>query len=56
MSSRLKCIFFVRNYSAIPVQLEIFILQYIGWFVLIIWTFVVNQFGCFFRFLMDNFG
>ena len=29
---------FVRKYAAIPVQLEIFILQYIGWCVLIIWT------------------
>jgi len=29
---------FVRQYAAIPVQLEIFILQYIGWCVLIIWT------------------
>ena len=27
---------FVRKYSAIPVQLEIFILQYTGWCVLII--------------------
>ena len=47
---------FVRKYAAIPVQLEIFILQYIGWCVLIIWTFIFNQFGCFFQFLMDNFG
>ena len=37
---------FVLKYAAIPVQLEIFILQYIGWCVLIIWTFIVNQFGC----------
>ena len=29
----------VRKYAAIPVQLENFILQYIGWCVLIIWTF-----------------
>jgi len=28
---------FVRKYAAIPVQLEIFILRYIGWCVLIIW-------------------
>jgi len=35
---------FVRKYAAIPVQLEIFILQYIGWCVLIIWTFIVNQY------------
>jgi len=38
---------FVRNYAAIPVQLEIFIPQYIDWCVLIIWTFIVNQFGWF---------
>ena len=47
---------FVRKYAAIPVQLEIFILQYIGWCVLIIWTFIGNQFSCFCQFLMDNFG
>jgi len=47
---------YVRKYAAIPVQFEIFILQYIGWCVLIIWTFIVNQFSCFFQFLMDNFG
>ena len=28
---------FVRKYAAIPVQLDICILQYTGWFVLIIW-------------------
>ena len=28
---------FVRKYAAIPVQLEIFILQYTGWCVLITW-------------------
>jgi len=33
---------FVRKYAAITVQLEIFILQYIDWCVLIIWTFIVN--------------
>ena len=38
---------FVRKYAAIPVQLEIFILQYIGWCVFILWTFIVNQFSCF---------
>ena len=32
----------VRKYAAIPVQLEIFILQYIGWCLLIIWTLIVN--------------
>jgi len=37
---------FVSKYAAIPVQLEIFILQYIGRCVLIIWTFIVNKFGC----------
>jgi len=43
---------FVRKYAAIPVQLEIFILQYIGWCVLIIWTFIINQFSCFFFFFL----
>ena len=47
---------FVRKYAVIPVQLEIFILQYIGWCVLIVWTFIVNHSGCFCQFLMDNFG
>ena len=47
---------FVRKCAAIPVQLEIFILQYIGWCVLIIWTFIISQFSYFCRFLMDNFG
>jgi len=42
MSGPLKYCF-VRKYAAIPVQLEIFIRQYIGWCVLIIWTFIVNQ-------------
>ena len=32
---------FVRKYAAIPVQLELFILQYIGWCVLIIWTVII---------------
>jgi hypothetical protein len=36
---------FVCKYAAIPVQLEIVILQYIGWCVLIVWTFVFNQFN-----------
>jgi len=35
MAGRLKIIF-VRKYAAIPVQLEIYILQYTGWCVLII--------------------
>jgi len=43
---------FVRKYAAIPEQLEIFILQYIDWCVLIIWTFIVNQFGCFCQLLL----
>ena len=30
---------FVRKYAAIPVQLEIFILQYIGWCALTIWNY-----------------
>jgi len=29
---------FARKYAATPAQLEIFILQHIGWCVLIIWT------------------
>jgi len=52
----IKSYCFVRKYAAIPVQLDIFILQYTGWCVLIKWTFVVNQFSCFCQFLMDNFG
>jgi hypothetical protein len=43
---------FVRKYAAVPVQLEIFILQYIGWCVLIVWTFVSNQFSCVCQFLI----
>jgi hypothetical protein len=46
---------FVRKYAAIPVQIEIFILRYTGCCVLIIWTFILNQFCCFCQFLMDNF-
>jgi hypothetical protein len=44
---------FVRNYAAIPVQLEIVI----GWCVslLIVRTFVFNQFSCFCQFLMGSF-
>jgi len=56
MSGRLKVLCFVRKCAAFPVQLEIFILHYIGWCVLIIWTFIVNQFSCFCQILMDNFG
>jgi len=51
--SSIKMYCFVRKYAAIPVQLEIFILQYTGWCVLIMWTFIVNKFGCFCQFLMD---
>ena len=43
---------FVRKYAAIPVQLEIFILRYTGWCVLIKWTFILNQFSCFCQFLL----
>jgi hypothetical protein len=43
MSGRLKRYCFVRKFSAIPVQLEIFILLYIGCCVFIIWTLFVNQ-------------
>jgi len=51
----IKSYCFVRTYAVIPVQLEIFILQYNGWCVLIIRTFIINQFGCFTQFLTDNF-
>ena len=47
---------FVRKYAATPAQLEIFILQYIGWFVVIIWISVFNQFSYLSQFLTDNFG
>jgi hypothetical protein len=40
----IKTCCFVRKYAAIPVQLEIFILLYIGWCVLIIWTFIFNYY------------
>ena len=58
MSGRLKGIVLSVHtwYAAIPIDLEIFILQYIGWRVLIIWTFIFSQFGCFCQFLMGNFG
>jgi hypothetical protein len=56
MSGRLEDIVLcVRNYAAVPVQLEIVILQYCGWCVLTIWTSVFNQFSCFCQFLMDDF-
>ena len=45
---------FIRNYAAIPVQLEVVVLQYISWCVPIIWNFVFNQFSCFCQFLVDN--
>ena len=38
---------FVRKYAAVPVQIEIVVLQYIGWCVLMVWTFVFNQVSCF---------
>jgi len=58
LSDRLKGIVLsVRTwYAAIPVQLEIFILQYLGWRVLILRSFVFNLFGCFCHFLMKNFS
>jgi len=46
---------FVRKCAAIPVQLEIFILQYTGWCVLIIWTSIINNFGCFCQFVVEIF-
>ena len=52
----IKSYSFVRKYAAIPVQLEIFILHYPGRCVLVIWTFIVNQFSRFCQFLMYNFG
>ena len=47
---------FVRNYAAIPVQLEVVILQHVGWCVFVVWTFACNQFSCFCQFLVDNFS
>ena len=44
MSGRLKGTVFFCKYAAIPVQLEIFILQYISWCVLIIWTLSLNHY------------
>jgi len=38
----IKSYCFVRKYAAIPVQLEIFILQYIGWCVVIIIIIINN--------------
>jgi len=35
---------FVRQYAAVPIQLEIVILQYIGWCVLKIRPFFFNQY------------
>ena len=46
---------FVRKYAAVPVQLEIVILQYTGRCVLIVWAFVYNKVSCFCQFLMNNF-
>jgi len=47
---------FVRQYVAVPIQLQIVILQNMGWCVLVVWTFVFSQFSCVCKFLMDNFG
>ena len=44
---------FVRKYAAITVQLEIFILQYIGWLVLIIRTFIDNNNNNYYYYYMD---
>jgi hypothetical protein len=43
---------FTRNYAAIPVQLEVVVLQYISWCVLLVCTFVFNQFSCFCQFII----
>jgi hypothetical protein len=56
ISGRLKGNCFVGKYAAVPVQLEIVILQYIGWCVLVIRVFFFNQLSYFCQFLMDNFG
>ena len=56
MSGRLKGIVLSVSMLRFQYSPEIFILQYIGWNVLIIWTFVFNQFRCFCQFLMENFG
>jgi len=47
---------FVRQYAAVPELLEIVILQYTNWCVLIVRAFFFHQFSCFCQFLMDNFG
>jgi len=47
MSGRLK-------YVVLSVSMLRF--QYTGWCVLILWTLIVNQFGRFCQFLLDNFG
>ena len=41
ISGLLKPILFPRKYSEIPVKLEIFILQYIGWCVLVICIIII---------------
>ena len=56
MSGRLNSIVLSVKYAAVPVQLEIVIFQNTGWCVLVVWTFVFNQFSWFCQFLMDNFG
>ena len=41
--------YFIRNYAAIPVHLEVVVLQYISWCAPIVWTLVFSQFSCFCR-------
>jgi len=43
---------FVRKYAAVPVQLEIVILEYTGWCVLIIRAFFFNQLSYFCQLLL----
>jgi len=47
MSGRLKGIVLSVCMLRFQYSLKIFILQYIGWYVLVTWTFIVNQFSCF---------
>jgi len=50
MSGRLAVIF-IRNYVAIPVQVDVVALQYISWCVPVFF----NQISCFCQFLVDYF-
>jgi hypothetical protein len=43
---------FASKYAAVPVQLEIVILQYIGWCVLIVQAFFLNQLSYFCQFII----